>query len=129
MTRPARPCPVARARGLFLFGVYVLPTLGLFRTAFHEVSPAGAMIEGWSLKTARELLHDSFTLELTMNSLWLSLSATCIALTLRLSGFALPVSDTIALSWAPCSHCHLCRCLSPAWYAFSDGLPSSAIKD
>ncbi|MGL4323461.1 MAG: ABC transporter permease [Beijerinckiaceae bacterium] len=87
MTRPAHHALWLVPAALFLFGIYVLPTLGLFRTAFHEVSPAGAMIEGWSLNTARELLHDSFTLELTMNSLWLSLSATCIALT-----FAYPVS-------------------------------------
>ncbi|MGO4666822.1 ABC transporter permease [Bosea sp. 2YAB26] len=65
---------------LLLLAVYVWPTLGLFRTAFNEVGPTGAMIEAWSLKTTSEVLADSFTIELTLNSLWLSLSATLIAL-------------------------------------------------
>jgi putative spermidine/putrescine transport system permease protein len=67
---------------LFLVAVYLWPTLGLFRSAFNEVGPTGAMIETWSLKTWTEVLADSFTAELTLNSLWLSLSATAIALLL-----------------------------------------------
>jgi len=73
--------------GLFLLAIYLWPALGLFRTAFNEVAPTGAMIETWSLKTATEVLADSFTIELTLNSLWLALTATLIGLCL-----AYPVS-------------------------------------
>jgi putative spermidine/putrescine transport system permease protein len=45
------------------------------------------MVETWSLKTATEVFADSFTIDLTLNSLWLSLTATVIALML-----AYPVS-------------------------------------
>jgi len=62
--------------------VFAWPTLGLFRTAFNEVGPTGAMVEAWSLKTWHEVLADSFTFDLTLNSIWLSLSATLIALCL-----------------------------------------------
>lgn len=72
---------------LFLLLIYVWPTLGLFRTAFNEVGPTGAMIEAWSLRTMRGVFADPFTAELTFNSLELSLSATLIALLL-----AYPVS-------------------------------------
>ena len=72
---------------LFLLAIYLWPVLGLFRTAFNEVGPTGAMIETWSLKTATEVLVDSFTIELTLNSLWLALTATLIGLCL-----AYPVS-------------------------------------
>lgn len=67
---------------LSVLAIYAWPTLLLFRNAFNEVGPTGAMIEAWSLKTAAEVFHDSFTYELTLNSLWLSLSATLIALAL-----------------------------------------------
>lgn len=67
---------------LFVLLVYVWPTLGLFRTAFNEVGPTGAMVEAWSLQTTREVFADSFTAELTLNSLWLSLVATGLALAL-----------------------------------------------
>jgi putative spermidine/putrescine transport system permease protein len=67
---------------LFVLAVYVWPTLGLFRTAFNEVGPTGAMVEAWSLQTTREVFADSFTAELTLNSLWLSLVATALALAL-----------------------------------------------
>jgi putative spermidine/putrescine transport system permease protein len=40
------------------------------------------MVETWSLQTARDVFADSFTLRLTLNSLWLSLMATAIALAL-----------------------------------------------
>ena len=72
---------------LFLLVIYLWPVLGLFRTAFNEVGPTGAMIETWSLKTTTEVLADSFTIELTLNSLWLALTATFIGLCL-----AYPVS-------------------------------------
>jgi len=72
---------------LLLLVIYLWPVLGLFRTAFNEVGPTGAMIETWSLKTATEVLADSFTIELTLNSLWLALTATLIGLCL-----AYPVS-------------------------------------
>jgi putative spermidine/putrescine transport system permease protein len=67
---------------LLLLAIYLWPTLGLLRTAFNEVEPTGAMVEAWSLQTARDLFADSFTLRLTLNSLWLSLMATAIALAL-----------------------------------------------
>jgi putative spermidine/putrescine transport system permease protein len=66
--------------GLFVLAIYAWPTLGLFRNAFNETGPTGALVETWSLKTTAEVLEDSFTFELTLNSLWLSLSATLIAL-------------------------------------------------
>lgn len=65
---------------LFVLAIYAWPTLGLFRNAFNETGPTGAMVETWSLKTTAEVLADSFTFELTLNSLWLSLSATLLAL-------------------------------------------------
>jgi ABC-type spermidine/putrescine transport system permease subunit I len=65
---------------LFLLAIYVWPSLGLFRNAFNEVGPTGAMVEAWSLETARATFHDSFTFELTLNSLWLSSVSTLIAL-------------------------------------------------
>ena len=65
---------------LFLLAIYVLPSLGLFRNAFNEVGPTGAMVEAWSLATWRATFHDSFTFELTLNSLWLSAVSTLIAL-------------------------------------------------
>lgn len=72
---------------LFILAIYAWPTLLLFRNAFNEVGPTGAMIEAWSLKTWADTLADSFTIELTLNSLWLSLSATALALAM-----AYPVS-------------------------------------
>ena len=72
---------------LFLIAIYLWPVLGLFRTAFNEVGPTGAMVETWSLRTATDVLADSFTIELTLNSLWLALTATLIGLCL-----AYPVS-------------------------------------
>jgi len=72
---------------LFLLAIYLWPVLGLFRTALHAFGPPGAMIETWSLKTATDVLVDSFTIELTLNSLWLALTATLIGLCL-----AYPVS-------------------------------------
>jgi putative spermidine/putrescine transport system permease protein len=62
--------------------VFAWPTLGLFRTAFNEIGPTGAMVETWSLKTWRDVLEDGFTFELTFNSIWLSFTSTAIALCL-----------------------------------------------
>lgn len=82
MTGSPRLALLVVPAALFLVAVYLWPTLGLFRSAFNEVGPTGAMIETWSLKTWAEVLADSFTAELTLNSLWLSLTATAIALLL-----------------------------------------------
>jgi len=87
MTAGARPALLVVPAALFLVAIYLWPVLGLFRTSFNEVGPTGAMIETWSLKTATEVLADSFTIELTLNSLWLALTATLIGLCL-----AYPVS-------------------------------------
>jgi putative spermidine/putrescine transport system permease protein len=82
MTGTARLKLLVLPAALFVLAVYVWPTLGLFRNAFNETGPTGAMIEAWSLKTSQEVFSDGFTFELTLNSLWLSLSATLIALML-----------------------------------------------
>lgn len=68
--------------GLFLLAIYAWPVAGLFRHAFNEAGPGGAITEAWSLKTAHEVFSDSFTFELTWNSLELSLTATLLALAL-----------------------------------------------
>ena len=59
--RCSRFLPAALVAGVHL----CLAELGLFRTAFNETSPTGAMIEAWSLKVWREMMADSFTYELT----------------------------------------------------------------
>jgi putative spermidine/putrescine transport system permease protein len=63
-------------------GIYVLPMLGLGRMAFNETGPTGAMIPALSIATFRTLLEDPFTLETTLNSLWLSFMSTTLALVL-----------------------------------------------
>ena len=75
--KSSKPLPILPGAVLLAL-VFVWPTLGLFRTAFNEVGPTGAMVETWSLKTATETFADGFTVELTLNSLQLSLSATAI---------------------------------------------------
>ncbi|MBN9064641.1 MAG: polyamine ABC transporter permease [Rhizobiales bacterium 65-9] len=82
MTRQPRLAWLLAPATLFLVLVYVWPTLGLFRIAFNEVGPTGAMIEAWSLATWRHVFADSFTFELTLNSIWLSLTSTFLALLL-----------------------------------------------
>lgn len=82
MTGGARLKLLVLPAALFVLAVYAWPTLGLFRNAFNETGPTGALIEAWSLKTSQEVFSDGFTFELTLNSLWLSLSATLIALML-----------------------------------------------
>jgi putative spermidine/putrescine transport system permease protein len=67
---------------LLLTALYVLPMLGLGRMAFNETSPTGAMVPALSLTTFAALLEDSFTLETTWNSLWLSFASTTLALLL-----------------------------------------------
>lgn len=65
---------------LLLAFIYLWPSLGLFRTAFNETGATGAMVEAFSLKIWREMLADPFTYELTVNSVWLSVTSTAIAL-------------------------------------------------
>jgi putative spermidine/putrescine transport system permease protein len=67
---------------LLLTALYVLPMLGLGRMAFNETGPTGAMVPALSLVTVTALLEDSFTLETTWNSLWLSFASTTLALLL-----------------------------------------------
>jgi putative spermidine/putrescine transport system permease protein len=80
MTASARIAWLALPAALVLALAYAWPMLGLARMAFNETGPTGAMVPAWSLTTFRELLGDSFTLELTLNSLWLSAVATALAL-------------------------------------------------
>jgi putative spermidine/putrescine transport system permease protein len=65
---------------LLLTALYVLPMLGLGRMAFNETGSTGAMVPALSLATIAALLEDSFTLETTWNSLWLSFASTTLAL-------------------------------------------------
>ncbi len=65
---------------LLLTVLYVLPMLGLGRMAFNETGPTGAMVPALSLATVKALLEDSFTLETTWNSLWLSFASTTLTL-------------------------------------------------
>ncbi len=67
---------------LLLVLLYLLPMLGLGRMAFNETGPTGAMLPALSLATFGTLFEDSFTLELTWNSIWLSLVSTGLALVL-----------------------------------------------
>ena len=67
---------------LLLLLLYVVPMVGLGRMAFNETGPTGAMIEAWSFSTFVTTLGDPFTLELTWNSVWLSLVSTTLALVL-----------------------------------------------
>jgi putative spermidine/putrescine transport system permease protein len=62
--------------------LYLLPMLGLGRMAFNETGPTGAMVPALSLATFRALFEDGFTFETTLNSLWLSLISTTMALLL-----------------------------------------------
>lgn len=86
MTAAARKGPglalLLLPAGLLVLAIYAWPTLLLFRNAFNETGPTGALVEAWSLKTASEVFSDGFTIELTLNSLWLSFTATLIALAL-----------------------------------------------
>jgi putative spermidine/putrescine transport system permease protein len=67
---------------LLLAALYVWPMLGLGRMAFNETGPTGAMVEARSLATLATLFEDAFTLEITLNSIWLSLVSTTLALVL-----------------------------------------------
>jgi putative spermidine/putrescine transport system permease protein len=67
---------------LLLTAIYVLPMLGLGRMAFNETGPTGAMVPARSLAIFTALLEDSFTLETTWNSLWLSFASTTLTLLL-----------------------------------------------
>jgi putative spermidine/putrescine transport system permease protein len=67
---------------LLLAALYIWPMLGLGRMAFNETGPTGAMVEALSLSTFRALVEDGFTLEITLNSIWLSSISTSLALVL-----------------------------------------------
>jgi putative spermidine/putrescine transport system permease protein len=71
---------LALPAALVLLAVYAWPMLGLGRMAFNETTETGAMRPAWSLSTFRALAEDSFTVELTLNSLWLSGVSTSLAL-------------------------------------------------
>jgi putative spermidine/putrescine transport system permease protein len=82
MTGASRPYLLVLPGLALLAFIYAWPTLGLFRTAFDEIAPTGAMIETWSLQTWRDVFGDPFTYELTLNSIQLSVTSTLIALAL-----------------------------------------------
>ncbi|HSV82226.1 MAG TPA: ABC transporter permease [Ramlibacter sp.] len=73
---------LALPAALLLAAIYAYPMIGVLRTAFNEVGPTGGMVEAWSLATARTVFSDQFTLELTFNSLRLSVISTFVALLL-----------------------------------------------
>lgn len=73
---------LALPAALLLAAIYALPMLGLARMSFNETGPTGAMLPAWSLMIWRELFADPFTIELTLNSLWLSTVATTLSLVL-----------------------------------------------
>jgi putative spermidine/putrescine transport system permease protein len=82
MSAPRAITLLALPAALLLVLIYVWPMLGLARMSFNETGPTGAMVPAWSLAIWRELFADPFTLELTLNSLWLSVVATTLALVL-----------------------------------------------
>lgn len=70
-----------------LIAIYLLPMLGLGRMSFNRTLPGGAMQDAWTLETYAAMVEDHFNLELTFNSIQLSVTATTFALLL-----AYPVS-------------------------------------
>ncbi len=70
-----------------LTAIYLLPMLGLGRMSFNRTLPGGAMQDAWTLDTYAAMVEDHFNLELTFNSIQLSVTATTFALLL-----AYPVS-------------------------------------
>lgn len=70
-----------------LVATYLLPMLGLARMSFNRTMPGGAMLPDWTLETYAQMASDSFNIELTLNSIQLSVTATTLALLL-----AYPVS-------------------------------------
>ncbi len=81
------PLWLALPAAALLLATYLLPMLGLARMSFNRTLPGGAMRPDWTLATYGELASDDFTLELTLNSIQLSVTATTLALLL-----AYPVS-------------------------------------
>ena len=71
---------LALPAAMLVLAIYALPMIGLGRMSFNETGPTGAMVPALSLATFRQLFEDSFTFELTLNSLWLSALSTTIAL-------------------------------------------------
>lgn len=65
---------------LVLVVSYLLPMLGLARMAFNRTLTGGAIEEGtWTLANFAEILTDTYFLELTRNSIQLSVTATTAA--------------------------------------------------
>ncbi|CAN1496474.1 PotB ABC-type spermidine/putrescine transport system, permease component I [Rhabdaerophilaceae bacterium] len=65
---------------MLMAAIYLAPMLGLWRMAFNETGPTGAMVPAFSLGTFSALFADPFTLETTWNSVWLSFVSTSLAL-------------------------------------------------
>jgi putative spermidine/putrescine transport system permease protein len=80
---PDRRWTLALPAALLLLAIYAWPLAGLFRMAFQSTTASGGLIwDTWSLDPWRALLSDAFTVELTLNSLRLSLISTTLALLL-----------------------------------------------
>ncbi len=86
LRRPGMLWLALPATAVLLF-TYVAPMFGLARMSFNRTLPGGAMQPDWTLATYAEMAADSFNLELTLNSIQLSFTATTFALLL-----AYPVS-------------------------------------
>jgi len=65
-----------------LLVIYLLPMLGLARMSFNRTLPGGAMQDAWTLDTYAAMADDRYNLELTFNSIQLSVTATTLALLL-----------------------------------------------
>lgn len=82
MKRVAPIAWLALPGAALLLAIYAWPMLRLFRMAFNETGGTGAMVETWSRATWAKLMADSFTLDVTLASLKISLIATSAALLL-----------------------------------------------
>ncbi len=82
MKRVAPIAWLALPGAALLVAIYAWPMLRLFRMAFNETGGTGAMVETWSLATWAKLMADSFTLDVTLSSLKISLISTTAALLL-----------------------------------------------
>ena len=81
---PARPgiALLALPAALFVVVVFAVPMAGLGRMSFNETGPTGAMVPAFSFDIWRAMIEDSFTYEVTLNSMWLSFVSTTAALAL-----------------------------------------------
>ena len=107
----------------------VWPMLGLFRIAFNEVGPTGAMVEAWSLEDLARRLRGSLHLRAD-----LELASGCRSPRRLHRAAACPIRSRCSCSaresrfrGAARRDRRSCRCWSPAWCASSAGSPSSAI--